>query len=299
MNITRLDEMFGQGDRIKIAAGKGGLACVTVADARANAEIYLQGAQVTAFQPKGAAPVVWTSAASLFEPGKAIRGGVPICWPWFGPHDTQPSFPGHGFARAATWELVGAEAAPSATTITLRLGSPAPVPAQFPAPFELTYAIEVGARLKLTLTYVNKSGDAQSITEALHTYLAVSDVRSVEITGLAGVSYDDKVTRGHATEGPAPIKITAETDRVYLDTTTSVTVMDPGLRRSVRISKTGSRSTVVWNPWIAKARSMADFGDDEWPDMLCIEAANALANRVTVAAGATHTIATEIEVFPA
>jgi D-hexose-6-phosphate mutarotase len=299
MDIAQLDKTFGHGDQITITAGKGGLACIRIANASADAEIYVQGAHVTAFQPKGQAPVVWTSAASLFQPGKAIRGGIPICWPWFGPHPTNASFPAHGFARSAPWELVGVEPAASATRITLRLTSPAPIPEQFPAPFSLTYTIEVGARLTLTLTYVNASHEAQVVTEALHTYLAVSDVRAVTIAGLAGVAYDDKVTRGHATEGTAPIRLGGETDRVYLDTATPVTVTDPGLRRALRISKTGSRSTVVWNPWVEKAKSMADFGDDEWPAMLCIEAANAHADRVTVAAGATHTIATEIEVLPA
>lgn len=296
MDIAELDEKFGDGDRITITAGNGGLARVTIASASADAEIYLQGAHVSRFQPKGEAPVVWTSAQSFFQPGKAIRGGVPICWPWFGPHPTDPSFPSHGFARTAVWELGGASAAPSSTTITLRLTSPAPVPAYLRAPFRLTYTIEVGARLKLTLAYENASDAAQTITEALHTYLAVGDVRTVTIDGLAGCTFDDKVTHRRATEGAAPIVVTGETDRVYLDTTTAVTVTDPGLQRTLRVAKTGSRSTVVWNPWIEKAASLADFGDDEWRGMLCVETANAHEDQVTVAAGATHTIATEIEV---
>lgn len=297
MDVTALDRTFGRGDHIRVAAGKGGLACVRVANAAAEAEIYLQGAHVTAFRPMGHAPVVWTSAASLFQAGKAIRGGIPICWPWFGPHGTDATFPAHGFARTATWELVATDDAVDGSTVTFRLRSPAPLPGWFPASFALTYTVEVGARLRATLAYENASAAPQTIGEALHSYLAVSDVRHVAITGLAGVSYDDKVARARATEGSAPIVLAGETDRVYLSTVASVDVVDPGLKRTLRVSKAGSASTVIWNPWSAKARQMSDFGDDEWPGMVCVEAANAHDDRATVAPGETHVLATEIAVI--
>lgn len=299
MDIADLGSRFGRGDRLQIAAGNGGLARVRIANAAAEAEVYLQGAHVTAFRPKHGAPVVWTSSESFFRAGKAIRGGIPICWPWFGAHETVGTYPAHGFARTATWELVAADVADAVTTITLRLSSPAPVPEWFPAPFELSYTIEVGTGLKATLTYDNVSAEPQTVGEALHTYLAVSDVRAVAIAGLAEVPYDDKVARRRTTEGRAPIVLTGETDRVYLGTASAVVVTDPGMKRTLRVSKTGSRSTVIWNPWREKARTMPDFGDDEWPGMLCIEAANAHGDRVTVPAGATHTLATEVEVLPA
>jgi glucose-6-phosphate 1-epimerase len=178
------------------------------------------------------------------------------------------------------------------------LNGPAPTPEYLPGNFEISYHLEISTKLGVLLKYVNFSTDAQTITEALHTYLTVKDVRNVSITGLSGVTFIDKVKQHRIPEGNAPIAITAETDRVYLNTISPVEVSDPGMKRRIRVSKSGSNSTVVWNPWIDKSKKMPDFGDDEWPGMLCIETANAHDNRVTVAPNSTHEIGTSIEVLP-
>ena len=264
---------------MQLVVGQGGLPKLVIRTPQADAEIYLHGAQVTHFQPRGQKPVLFLSGKSSFEPGKPIRGGVPICFPWFGARQDAPA---HGFARLREWELVCAE--PGAVTLQLVEDD-----------WGATFRVSVGASLGMELTVKNLCREARQFEAALHTYLAVSDVRQVGITGLAGTTYLNTVGEPRENvEGTAPIRITAETDRLYLNTISTVTVEDHGWQRRIVIEKAGSHSTVVWNPWIAKAQRMADFGDDEWPGMLCVETCNVKNNAVTLATGAIHTMSAVI-----
>jgi glucose-6-phosphate 1-epimerase len=277
-------------DKVRIEAGQGGLRRVVVDAALAKAEVYLLGAHVTHFQPRGQKPVLFVSGKSLFEAGKPIRGGVPICFPWFGPRQDGRQGPLHGFARLSEWELTGAEtASDGAVEIGFRFVSMAATREQWDGDFEMTYRIRVGAALGLELRVRNTSSQPIRIEEALHTYLAVSDVREVSIEGLAGTTYSDRVgTPRTETEGAAPIRITGETNRIYMDTRSTCVVHDPGWQRRLIVEKTGSDTTVVWNPWTAQAKAMPDFGDDEWPAMLCIETCNVREDAVTIAPGQSH-----------
>ena len=280
-------------DGVRLEEGQGGLKRLAIQTAQAEAEIYLHGAHVTRFQPKGQKPVLFMSAKSIFEPGKPLRGGVPICFPWFGARQGgQPGSP-HGFARLIEWELVSAEAAKDgAVEVRLRLVSNEATRALWPGEFVADYRVKVGATLGLELQVRNTGSQPLRIEEALHTYLAVSDVKQVSIDGLAGVSYFTAVgTPRTETEGAAPIRLTAETDRVYLNTQSTCVAHDPGWQRKLVVEKTGSNASVVWNPWIAKAKAMPDFGDDEWPFMLCIETCNVREQAVTIAPGQSHTMA--------
>jgi D-hexose-6-phosphate mutarotase len=279
-------------DTVRIEAGRGGLRRVMVGGKLAEAEIYLLGAHVTHFQPRGQKPLLFMSGKSLFEAGKAIRGGVPICFPWFGPRqDGQPG-PLHGFARLMEWELTGAEQMSDGTVgLGFRLVSNDATRKEWDGDFEVNYRVRVGAALGMELQVRNTSRQPIRIEEALHTYLAVSDVRQVSIEGLAGATYSDRVGTPHTeTEGAAPIRITAETDRLYMNTRATCVVHDPGWKRRLVVEKTGSDTTVLWNPWIAKAKAMPDFGDDEWPAMLCIETCNVRDHAVTIAPGQSHTM---------
>ena len=270
--------------------GQGGLKRLVIRTPYAEGEIYLHGAHVTKFQPKGQKPVLWMSAKSMFEPGKPLRGGVPICFPWFGARQGgQPGSP-HGFARLMEWELVFAEQATDGIVeIHLRLVSNEATRALWPGEFEAEYRVRIGATLGLELRVKNTGSQPLRIEEALHTYLAVSDVKQVSIDGLSGASYFTAVgTPRTETEGAAPIRITAETDRVYLNTQATCVAHDPGWQQNLVVEKTGSNASVVWNPWIAKAKAMPDFGDDEWPFMLCIETCNVRENAVTIAPGQSH-----------
>jgi glucose-6-phosphate 1-epimerase len=261
-------------------------------NAACTAEIHLNGAHITSWHPRGAGEVLWLSERAVFAPGVPIRGGIPLCWPWFGPHPSDPLAKAHGFARTREWTLDQINEAVDETHVRLVLRSDDETRALWPHEFELLLDAVFGVTLDVALTTRNIGAAPFTITEALHTYLGVSDVRSVAVDGLAGARYADKVVGCDDVQSESLLRFSGETDRVYA--TANDCVVINGARR-VRITKRGSGSTVVWNPWIEKAARMADFGDDEWTSMLCVEAANALDAAVTVAPGALHTIATTIQ----
>jgi D-hexose-6-phosphate mutarotase len=265
----------------------------------ASGQVYLHGAHVAAWQPEGAAPVLWISRDSAFGEGKPIRGGVPICFPWFAAHATDPRAPGHGFARIRPWTLIEArEAADRTVALTLALeDDDATRAGVWPHRFRATFTVEVGRTLRMTLAVENRDRAPITFEEALHTYFAVQDIREVTVAGLEGVEYLDKVDGFARKRQPgAPIRFSAETDRIYLATRGTCTIHDPGKRRRIAIAKTGSDTTVVWNPWTAKAKAMADFGDLEWPEMVCVETCNVNAHAVTLAPGDRHTLTATITV---
>jgi len=239
------------------------------------------------------------SKQSLYRPGEPLRGGVPVIFPWFGPKPGDPAAPPHAFARRMTWEIQDVRTQDGQVTVVFSLAATPASHAVFPHDFTLTYAVTIGSELSLALTVHNRSAAPFTYEQALHTYLAVGDVRQVSITGLAGATYLDNAPAGGGSrvqQGPDPIRIQAETDRCYLNTAATCVVDDPALGRRISIAKQNSATTVVWNPWIDKSKKMPDFGDDEWPGMLCIETANARDNAVTLAAGATHTMTAVIKV---
>ncbi len=288
---------------VTTADGEGGLPLLRVASPVATGEVYLHGAHVTAYAPAGADPVIWMSGASMFAPERPIRGGVPICFPWFGGGREPGMSPAHGFARLADWTLVGAEDVDGVVTLTLRLteADVAGVPGSdvWRFPFELTYAVTFGAELTLALTVRNTGDEECSFEEALHSYFHVKDVTAVTVEGLDGATYLDKAPGGgpdHAVQS-GPVTFGAETDRVYRSSGTA-TVVDPGAARTITVAKDGSANTVVWNPWTAKAAAMADYGDAEWPTMVCVETANALEHAIVLPAGQSHTMTARISVAP-
>lgn len=272
----------------KIDAGRGGLPRISIAAQGATAEIYLHGAHVTQFTPPGGKPLLFLSKASRFTAGQAIRGGVPLIFPWFGPNAADPSLPAHGFARTQPWTLRSITRETDRVVVDLALVPSDVTRRLWPHEFELSFQVSVGKALEMALRLRNPGAAAFKFEEAMHTYFAVADVRQLAIHGLTGREYLDKVQKGaRLLQGDQPITITGETDRVYLDTPDTVTVKEAD-GRTITVAKSGSLATVVWNPWIAKAKAMADFGDDEWPGMLCIETANAATNAVTLAPGAEH-----------
>lgn len=256
---------------VTFAEGHGGLPKVLVETPWSSAEIYLHGAHVTHFQKNGEAPLLFLSQASEFLADKPIRGGVPIIFPWFGPREGSPA---HGFARTAAWELTARSVQPDGSVkLYFRL----------PAIIEVEYRVTVGETLEMELLVRNTGETDYTFESCLHTYFQISAIDTIAITGLAGVTYLDKVTSATTVESTAPIHIASEVDRVYQDTTTAVEIHDPGLKRTIRVEKSGSNSTVVWNPWIEKSQRMADFGDDEYLQMVCVESGNIAANKITLA----------------
>ena len=281
---------------VTLVSGRNGLPCVNVRTLAASADVYLHGAHVTAWQPADQAPVLWVSRESQFATGAPIRGGVPICFPWFAAHATDATAPAHGFARLRGWRLTDASLDDS--RVELRFAcrdDEATRRSPWPHPFAAEYRVSLGEQLSLALD-VSNTGDVPIAFEAaLHTYFAVSDIRRVTVTGLAGTNYLDKV-EGLAVkrQGDAPVAFAGETDRIFLDTEATCTIHDPGLGRRIHVAKRGSLSTIVWNPWIAKARAMPDFGDDEWRQMLCIETANVRDRAVRLEPGSHHTMSAHV-----
>jgi glucose-6-phosphate 1-epimerase len=285
-------------DGARLEKGPGGLDRLALQAAEGESLVYLQGAQVAHFQPKGERPVLWMSGSSRFEAGKAIRGGVPICFPWFGPKAGSPDAPLHGFARILPWAVVGvAGEADGRLRAVLELSAEAAARGGFPRELALSLAVTVGRSLRMELTVRNVDSAPVTFEEALHSYFAVSDVRQVRIHGLEGAGFVDK-TAAMARRPPegTPIAIAAETDRVYTGARGTVTIEDPGWRRRIVVAKSGSATTVVWNPWVAKAKAMPDFGDEEWTGMVCVETANATSDAVTLPPGASHVMAATLEV---
>jgi D-hexose-6-phosphate mutarotase len=298
-NLAALNEQFGLASQLVFKAGPGGLTTAEIDNSFAAATVVLQGGHVLSFQPHNQQPVLWVSRDSYFTIGKAIRGGIPVCWPWFANHPTESDKPAHGFARTQPWRVLGSEMTPEgATRLRLGLTDTTATRALWPHPFQLELSVSVGAALQVELLIRNPGETAFTCTGALHSYFSVSDIANVTITSLEGSAYLDKVADNQRREQTGPITITGETDRVYLDTSADCVIIDPGWQRQIRVAKQGSRTTVVWNPWAEKARQMADFGAEEYRQMVCVETANAADDVITVPAGPEHRLQTTISLEP-
>ncbi|WP_165839969.1 D-hexose-6-phosphate mutarotase [Motiliproteus coralliicola] len=265
---------------------------------KGQAQICLQGAQVIEFTPANQPPVLWLSNNSRFETGKAIRGGIPICWPWFGDHPTDPTLPAHGFARNSAWTVLASQADDHSTNLTLGLEDNESTRALWPFGFKLELNVRLSQALTLTLTTHNSNRTDIQVSEALHSYFAIDDIHHTQISGLEGSRYQDKLRHGMPVNQQGAVRIRAETDRVYLNHESPLTIDDPGNRRRIEIQKQRSRTTVIWNPWQAKSAAMTDMTDDGYARMLCVESANALDNTLQIPPGGTHSLTTRLESIP-
>jgi len=282
----------------RLVTGGGGLPRFEIATPLAEAHVYLHGAQVAHFAPAGQPPVLFMSAQSWFQPGKPIRGGVPVIFPWFGSRQGDASAPAHGFARTRAWAAESIlQRADGVVVVTLRLEPDDAMRTMWNASHNwvLRHRIAIGSELSMELEIENRGTEPIQCEEALHTYFNVSDVRGVMVWGLENTEYYDKADgmRRKRQDGE-PIRFTAETDRTYVNTEATCIIEDPGLHRRIMVEKRHSHSTIVWNPWIAKARAMADFGDDEWPRMVCVETGNVADNRLEIAPSARHVTETVV-----
>ena len=266
--------------KVTFLDGQGDLPVMEVTTPWSRAEIYFHGAHVTQFQKHGEPPLLFLSQCSRFESGSPIRGGIPIIFPWFGKPADKPGQ--HGFARSREWELKEV-VSPADGSVILRLG----LPEQPELPgCALEYVVGVSSTLTAELMVTNKSVEALKFENCLHTYLTVADIHSVSVTGLKGVDYLDALeNRQRKKEVADAIRFTGEVDRIYVDSPHVVEIRDEAMRRVIRVEKENSRSTVVWNPWIAKAKAMSDYGDDEYQRMVCVESGNVALNEVTLPVG--------------
>lgn len=293
MTAAALNAEFGIAGVLEFAGTAGGLVKALVSIAGMTGEIYLQGAQVTGWSPRGSDPVLFTSPDSAFVPGRPIRGGVPVIFPWFGPHPKVPSAPQHGIVRTAPWQVDSVDRQSDRLVIRLILeGQGDPL---WPARFRLVYETSFGATLQLRLTVQNPASAPIAFEEALHSYFAISDISAVSVAGLGGCRLIDK-TDGmrRKRQRAAALRFSRETDRVYLDAPDRLAIVDP--RRRITIEKAGAASAVTWNPWAAKAAALGDLGGDLWRRMVCVETGNIADNAIELAGGSEHVISVEIGV---
>jgi len=287
--IEQWNATYGIAGQVTFSGGKGDMPVVTIRNELAQASIALQGAHVLGFCAAGQEPLIWMSDDATFAPGKSLRGGVPICWPWFGPHASDASLPGHGPARTVDWQPVAVHANDDGSTqLSFEMVQTDKVRLQCGQSLLVQLHVTVGNGLRLELETTNLGAEPFTLGEAFHTYFNVGDVRQARIEGLNGCKYIDKVDGGKIKLQQGAVGIDAETDRIYLATGNKCRIIDPAMGRSIEICCEGSDSVVIWNPWIETAAKMGDLGEDGYLKMLCVETTNAADDVVQLAAGATH-----------
>jgi glucose-6-phosphate 1-epimerase len=273
-------------NQIVETTGKGNLPMLKISTPKSTAEIYLHGAHITHFQKNGEPPLLFMSRQSWFEADKPIRGGIPICFPWFGNREGEPS---HGLARILTWELVETTTGPDGS-VTVRLQLPQKSLKPEWSALKTEFIVTVADTLTMELTATNTSANQTlEIEDCLHTYFLVGDIGAVSITGLQGATYLDNSGDGKGerkTDGDGMLKITKETNRLYFNTTSAVEVRDEKFRRKIHIEKWNSKSTVVWNPWTTQ-KMPEDFNSANHKDMVCVESGNIKENKIPLAPGQT------------
>lgn len=295
MNSTlQLQQKFGIKNIISITEKALAYPVLNVGNKYATASIALHGAHVMEFQPKGQEPVLWLSRDAVYGEGKPIRGGIPICWPWFGGH-LDRKLPAHGFVRNRFWQLESTDQLENGSTrVIMTTGDDAISRSMWDYHFRLRLTVVVGNALSLALEMENLGTSFFTITGALHSYFSVADVSKVDVLGLEGVEYIDSLLgKKHLTQ-TGPIHFGGELDRIYYPTRSNEILRDYQQNRDILLKKTGSRSTVVWNPWDAKADSMADFERGGYRNMVCVETANAAGDIVQLAPNETHMLGVTI-----
>ncbi|HEV2693026.1 MAG TPA: D-hexose-6-phosphate mutarotase [Verrucomicrobiae bacterium] len=283
--------------RVAVVAGNGGLPKLVITSKASTAEIYLNGAHVANFQKHGEQPLIFMSRKSYFAPGKAIRGGVPICYPWFGNRDGDAS---HGFARTAEWQIVKT-ATTSDGTVTVQLALAPQLGRDAWNSLRTEFTVTVDDTLTMELTASSEACDGGlEIENCLHTYFQVGDISAVSIDGLKGAHYLDNAAGGNGelkTQTESPLLITKETNRLYLDTTSAVEIHDENFKRTIRVEKSGSNSTVVWNPWTTQ-KLPDDFDPAEHQHMVCVESGNVKQNKISLKAGGSTALKVVIRSQP-
>jgi glucose-6-phosphate 1-epimerase len=301
LNLTELDEQlahFAIPGVLDFHQTPSGLTYLAIQTPAASATVYMQGAHLTHWQPAGQKPAIFLSRKSDLEPGKPIRGGVPIAFPWFAADQKADRLhgkpgPSHGFARTEVWTLAFAALTGEDLHLTFTLAPNAASRELGFDHFRVAFQLTIGHTLTMKLTVANDATVPLVFEEALHTYFAVGDAHETSVTGLEDKSYIDKTD--NFTVKPAahaPLTFTQFTDRVYNHTTAACTIHDGMDKRRIVIAKENSDTTVVFNPW----KAMPDLGAEEWHEFVCVETVNASESPVTLAPGTTHTMTAHIAV---
>jgi glucose-6-phosphate 1-epimerase len=296
MDIVQFNEHFAIPGVLVFQATPSGLVYAEISTSHARATVYLQGAHLAHWQPAGQQSVLFLSRRSDFVPGKAIRGGVPIAFPWFAARHDGKTGPSHGFARIQDWTLAFAALADDDLHLTFTLGPTELSRSLGYGHFHLVYQLTIGRTLTMRLTVANDADTPLVFEEALHTYYSIADIHEASVTGLEGTTYLDKMEDMRDMMQHGAVAITSPTDRVYLNTAATCVLHDAAGRRRITVAKAGSDTTVIWNPWDSGALKLPDLEPSEWHTFIAIETVNAAANAVTLAPGATHIMQAHISV---
>ena len=289
IDIEVLDDKFSIEGEVGFAELENDLVFLTVSNKYGDADICLYGAHITSYRPHNSSELLWMSPESFFEEGKAIRGGIPVCFPWFGPHKSDSELPQHGFARLMYWEVLQTESMPSGETkVVLQLCSSEETKAYWPHDFCAQLVIEVGPALNVTLKVTNTSSDAFDYTCALHSYFALSSIENLKMEGLQNTIYYNQLTGENGLQEEEFLQIQEPTTRHYLDTEKPVIIEDTVYRKKIRVAKTGSRVTTVWNPWADTSAAIADLPDDGYETFVCVETVNAFNDVISLQPGQWH-----------
>lgn len=275
-------------DTVKLREMKPGFPVLDVSHPRCSGSVALLGAHVMEWTPAGHQPVLFMSADAVYEEGQPIRGGIPVCWPWFGGRE---GLPGHGFARLRFWELV--RAVDSVEGVELKFSLHGTGDLGWPHAFALILTVKMGETLAVALEMKHLGQSSVEITAALHTYLGVGAIEQTIVEGLADTPYLDSLDEHRVMHQEGAVIFDREVDRIYLSDGI-VQVVDRVWKRTLEIGKSGSRATVVWNPWIEKSRRLADLPDDAYHHFLCIEAANTGDDVITLEPQGSHLLQQEI-----
>ena len=299
-HVSELETQFGIAGALQFEEDPGGLIRAAISTPLCEAEIWLQGAHISRWTPEGDDPVLFMSSASAFAPGKAIRGGVPVIFPWFGGRSDGKPGPAHGFARSMVWDVESTRLLPGGEVeISLTLTPNDATRALGFDAFHARFRATFGATLGMDLEVRNDSPAPFTYEEALHSYFAISEISQACVTGLEDTTFIDKTDGFQRKVQPdEPVFCAKETDQVHLNTTATCIIHDDVWDRRISVEKSGSQSTIVWNPWADKAAGMADMGVGEWEAMICVETGNAADNAITLAPGESHTLTATISLQP-
>jgi len=288
--LAALNQRFAIPGIVKIVEERAGFPSVRVQTPDVSGEVQLYGAHVTSWRPAGEDEVLFVSGKAKWEAGTAIRGGVPVCFPWFSERSEGPKSPAHGLVRTKPWKLEGITHADRDVTVALSTSADEVTRKYWQGDFHLLFCVRFGVQLRMELIVTNHGSLTFRFEEALHSYYRVGNVEKVKLRGLNGVAYIDKTEARKERHQRGELTPAGETDRVYRGTSAAVEIEDPVLRRRILVSKEDSRDTVVWNPWSQKAAAMADLGADEWRQFVCVETANVAEHGVTLGEAQAHTM---------
>lgn len=297
--LSKLNNEFAIQGRLKFVAGSGDFVLAKVNSEQCQATIAIQGAQLLSWMPKDQQPVIWLSDDAKYIEGKAIRGGIPVCWPWFGAYTGNNDFPSHGFARTSLWNVIGTDKLGSGE-VMLRLSLPHKEEHRqyWSHLTELELQIVLGSELRMSLITRNRGNESITLSQALHTYFTVSDISKVQITNLEQIEFIDALDDWQRKVEAAPIKINAEIDRIYQNTRPSCVIKDSGFQRQIKVTTERSASTVVWNPWIDKSSRLGDMGENGYLKMVCVESGNIAEHSVQIGSGEEHSLSVYYQIEP-